>query len=129
MYDVQDGEQLLLSGDRKKSVRIVPLCQVTQIFQTPSDFAKINLMLDHPICVWRLSRITRVVFSSYERTRSEYKATYIAESHYQKHHPGQLYVPICRSSSCHGSRTRGPRDDGFKVVYALDHSSESPAEL
>jgi hypothetical protein len=39
------------------------------------------------------------------------------------------YVPICRSSSGHGSRTRGPRDDGFKVVYNLNHSSRSPAEL
>ena len=25
--------------------------------------------------------------------------------------------------------SRGPRDDGFKVVHNLDHSSESPAEL
>src|SRR6266536_3149588 len=122
--------RLLLSGDRgKKSVRVVPSCQVTQIFQTQSDFAKINLMLDRPVHVWRLSRITRVVFSSYESTRRKWKATYISEPYYREHHTAHLYVPICRSSSCHGSRTRGPRDDGFEVVYALDHSSESPAEL
>lgn len=43
----------------------------------------------------------------------------------------EMRVPIFRSSSCHGSRTRGPRDDGFEVDIIrsdLDHTSESPAE-
>jgi len=50
----------------------------------------------------------------------------IVQDHFS---PSSYHLPSFRSSSGHGSRTRGPRDDGFKVVINLDHTSESTAEL
>ena len=79
----------------------------------------------------RLSHITRVVFSSYPIRQGGSGATYNDSPNIEIQFLSPYNVSIIWSSSTHGSspRERGPRDNGFRVVYDLDHSSESPAEL
>jgi hypothetical protein len=59
------------------------------------------------------------------------EATYSRDFHINNQFLLLYHVSSIRSSPIHGStpQKRGPRGDGFKVVYDLDHSSESPAEL
>lgn len=94
-------------------------------------FCQFDLKLDHIVQARRLSHITRVMFSSYKIRQRRFDATYNDRPDIEIQFLSPYNVSIIWSSSAHGSspRERGPRDNGFRVVYDLDHSSESPAEL